>query len=188
METLDYDHNLMQSDEGDKKLFAIFYGSFVKDEAKSQEEGRYVAVDTVFIKIHMPGDRTNIIDRPIRPTDQYRFPQQWARYKASQEQRADGTPLSEWPIISRGQAEELKYLGFSTVEQIANASDNVSMMGLTDLKNKARVYIELAKGNTAPTEKMMAELKELSANFKVLQESHNMLLEENKKLATAKAK
>lgn len=187
--TLDYDHNLMTSDAGDKKLFVQFYNSFVKDEKKSAEEGRYVAKDEAFIKIHVPGDRTNVIDRPVRPGDQYRFPEQWARFKNSEEQRATGTPLSEWGIISRGQAEELKYLGFSTVEQIAEAHDGRhNYMGLQDLKNKAKVYLEIAKGNGAPTEAMVKKQKELEEQNKVLSESLEFMKVEVAALKAAKGK
>src|SRR6266404_2415622 len=143
METLDYDHTQHTSDAGDAKLNVIFYNSFIKDEAQSVVEGRFVAKDVPFTKIFMPGDRTNIIDRPTRDSDKARFPAQWARFKNAQEQRADGTPLSEWPILSRGQVEELRYQGFSTVEQLASASDNIQFMGLQMLKQKAKLFIEI---------------------------------------------
>ena len=171
METIDYDPTVHQTDEGDKKLSVIYYNSFIKNEAKSIEAGRLVCDDVPFTKIFMPGDRTNIIDRPTRESDKLRFPMQWGRFKNAQEQRADGTPLTEWPIVSRGMAEELKYLGFTTVEQVAEANDNVNMLGLQDLKSKARVYLQVAKGNTAPVEKLSADLKEMMAQNKVLMET-----------------
>lgn len=186
METLDYDHTMHQSDAGDSKLNVVFYNSFVKDEAKSEAEGRFVAQDVPFTKIFMPGDRTNIIDRPTRDSDKFRFAAQWARFKNAQEQRADGTPLAEWPLVTRGQVEELKYLGFTTVEQVAGANDNIPYMGLQNLKQKATLFIEVAKGNTAPTEKLIKEHEELKANFKVMQESMDKLLADQARQQTAK--
>jgi hypothetical protein len=44
-------------------------------------------------------------------------------------------------------------------------------MGLQTLKTKAKVYLETAKGNTAPIEQLMSQLKELIAQNKVLQEN-----------------
>lgn len=188
METLEYDHTMMTSDAGDKKLFVQFYNFYVQNMLLSEKEGRYVAQDEAFIKIHVPGDRTNVVDRPVRPGDQYRFPEQWARFKNGEAQRAAGTPLVDWPIISRGQAEELKYLGFTTVEQIADAKDGISYMGLQDLKNKAKMYLEIAKGNGAPTEAMAKEQKELREQNKVLAESVEFMKTEIAALKSAKGK
>lgn len=188
METLDYDYNVHQTDAGDSKLNVYFYNSFIKDEAKSTTEGRFIAQDVPFIKIFMPGDRTNIIDRPIRDSDKLRFPAQWSRFKNAQEQRADGTPLAEWPLVTRGQVEELKYLGFTTVEQIATASDNIPYMGLQGLKQKAQLFIEVAKGNSAPTEKLIKEHEELQANYKVMAETVQQLQNQLNLLGAAEAK
>jgi hypothetical protein len=60
-------------------------------------------------------------------------------------------------------AEELKYLGFHTVEQIAEANDGAvaKHAGLTNLKVKARAYLELAAGNTKPIEEMTRTVQEL---------------------------
>lgn len=180
METLDYDHSLHQTDAGDAKLNVLFYQSFLRNEAKTQAEGRPIFDDVPFTKIFMPGDRTNIIDRPTRQEDKIRFPKQWARFTNAQEQRAEGTPLAEWPLVTRGQVEELKYLGFTTVEQVAAASDNIPYMGLQGLKQKAALFIEVAKGNTAPTEKLIAEHEELKANFKVMKETLEKMQAEQK--------
>ncbi len=173
METLDYDHTLHQTDEGDKKLHAVFYMHFLQNPTKSQAEGRPIFDDVVFVKIFVPGDRTNIIDRPERPDDKFRFATQYARFKAGQDQRATGTPIEEWPIVTRGMAEELKFAGFSTVEQIAGASDTATqkMMGFQDLKSKAKAYLEVAKGNSAPIEDLTAKLNEVLAQNKIMQET-----------------
>jgi len=196
MDTIDYDHTLHTSSKGDESLYVQFYMSYEQNYEKSEQEGRPIYDDVPFVRIFVPGDRTNVIDRQVRMSnprigffggDDARFPKQWAQFKEGQEQRSAGTPLAEWPVISRGQAEELKFFGFDTVEQIAGASDQVltKHMGLQDLKNRAKAYLEIAKGNTAPIEQMQAQLKEMSAQFKVLQEAHEKMMQENKEL-TAK--
>lgn len=182
VDTLEYDHTTHTTDAGDAKLYVQFYQSILKNESRSKEEGRPMYDDVPYIKIFTPGDRTSVIDRPIRETDKFRFPAQWNRFSNSQEQRADGTPLAEWPIISRSQAEELKFFGFQTVEQIADAKDGINMMGINDLKNKAKVYLELAKGNTAPIEQMSARQKELETQNKILTENMEIMRGEIKEL------
>lgn len=173
MDTYEYDHSVFASDKGDTALYVQFYMHFLKNEPRSLEEGRPIFDDTEFVKIFTPGDRTNIIDRPVRPSDKIRFSKQYAAFKNNQEVQATGTPLSEWPIITRAMAEELKYLGFQTVEQIAGMSDGTagSKAGLVDLKNKANAYLEVAKGNTAPIEEMTTKMKDLESKIRVLTEA-----------------
>lgn len=183
-ETIEYDHHVHTTNSEDAKLYAVFYQSFQENSERSKTEGRAIFDDLPFIKIFTPGDRSNVIDRPVRPTDKTRFSRQWQAFNNQQEQRASGTPLVEWPIITRGQAEELKYLGFSTVEQIADANDGVNYMGLQDLKNKAKAFLEIAKGNTAPISELTKLLEETRAQNKVQAESLIMLQAEVKELTS----
>jgi hypothetical protein len=69
--------------------------------------------------------------------------------------------------------EEMKYLQFFTVEQLAEANDDVCarVPGLVSLKNKARAYIELAKGS-APIEEMQ---RKLDAEKAAREASENMV-------------
>lgn len=188
METLDYDHNVHQSDDGDKKLYVVFRNHYVKDEAESLKQGRFVSKPTVFIKIFVPGDRSNVIDRPLRPDDEFRFPQQWQRFQKGQEQRAIGTPLEEWPAVTSGMVEELKYLGFQTVEQVAEANDSASQkfMGIQDLKNKAKAYITVATGSAAPIAQLTEKLKEAEATNHTLQKAIDKLNSQVEQLMTKK--
>ena len=183
MDTLDYDHNLHQTDEGDKKLHVTFYMHFIPNQKKSVEAGHPVFDDVPFTRIFTPGDRTNIIDRPTRDSDQLRFPAQWMRFQKNMEQRADGMPIAEWPIVTRGQAEELKHLGFTTVEQIAEASDSVNYMGLQSLKNRAKAFLAASKDVTAPIEKLTRQMEELQAQNKVLAETIEAMSKKQKEKA-----
>jgi hypothetical protein len=169
-ETIDFDPQAQFTDAGDKQMFAQFYMHFIPDVLKTEEENRPIYKDTVFVRIFAPGDRNNIVDRPIRDTDQFRFPAQWARFKAGEDQRASGTPLEIWPVVTKGMAEELKFFGFHTVEQLANASDEVcsKKMGLVDLKNKANLYLKVAAGDTKPIAEMSREMTELKAQIETL--------------------
>jgi hypothetical protein len=62
-------------------------------------------------------------------------------------------------VISKSQIEELRYFGFFTVEHLAAARDDVcaKFPGLTNLKQRAQNFMELAKG-AAPLEAMQAKL------------------------------
>lgn len=70
--------------------------------------------------------------------------------------------------MSASMVEELKYFGFFTVEQVAEASDSVcgKIPGLTSMKNRAKVFLEFAKG-AAPTEKLQSEVEALTNALEV---------------------
>lgn len=115
---------------GDDRLGVIFYNRTVEDPERTRQEGRKCFREREFVKIMIPGDRQNIVDRPVQrtgtlPTDDVmRFPKQYERFKAQQSQAAhDGTPLSLWPAMPGALAEELKYINVFTVEQLATLSD-----------------------------------------------------------------
>jgi hypothetical protein len=109
-----------------------------------------------------PGDRLNIIDRPAYDEDYARFPKQHAAFLKKMDQQGHGTALAEWPIITRSQAEELKYLGFHTVEQIADAKDGAGdvVPAFQQLKARAKAFLDLAKNSTAPLEQLQTQLEE----------------------------
>ena len=56
----------------------------------------------------------------------------------------DGTPLAEWPLMSRSQVEELSFHHVKTVEQLIKMSDVQAskFMGMNDLRRKAKVWLE----------------------------------------------
>lgn len=170
METLDYDHAIFSNaqQEADKNLAVRFYSRPVKDESKSLAEGRPIFVDTDMIEIRVRGDRNNVVHKPVAEEHKARFRAAWDAYKRGQDIGAEGTPLAEWPTMSASMVEEMKYLGFYTVEQLASASDSVcgKFPGVTTLKNKARLFIEYSK-DAAPIEKFSKRLEELESQRQV---------------------
>ena len=171
METLDFDETVVDAGPGvgDDKLVVHFYMGYLRNDKATRDAGRPIYDDMEFIKIRIPGDRTSLVQRPVRPEDKRRFPQQYAAFKQGQESRVSGTPLAQWPIVSRGLAEELRYLGFHTVEQIAEANDTSPVRGLQQLKIKARQFLEAAAGSTAPVEALEARLEETEAKNAALE-------------------
>ena len=160
MEELDYDYNVhMREREADKALAIRFFTTPIQNGGKTHDEGRPIFDDTEMIEIRARGDRSNIVVRPVREGDKSRFRDAYRAFKEQHAVLESGTPLREWPIISASQAEELKYLGFLTVEQLSNASDGVcaNISTLQNLKQKAKAFLEYAKG-ASPLERMQEEL------------------------------
>lgn len=151
--------NPSQPYAGDEKNPVQFYMGVLQNDGKTAEAGRPIFDDVECIRIFNSKD--NIIERPVRDTDKQRFPRQYAAWKQTGESTpgAAGTRLDAWPQITRGQAEEFRYLKVFTVEQLADMPDSqsVNIMGFQKLKSLAKAYVETAKGN-APLVKMQEEL------------------------------
>ena len=134
-----------------------------------------------YVRIMAPGDKTNILDQPLRDDHKERFPRQWLYYQMQQNEGAAsqiGTPLSQWnkdapDEINRDQIAELNILKFVTVEQLALASDaqlqRVGMGGI-GLRDRARLYLNRKNRNetNAELEDTKKQLAELQAQMAAL--------------------
>lgn len=145
----------------DETLLVKFYIKPLKDHTASLTEGRPIFIDTEYVEIRTPGSR-DAVARPARPGDIARFPKHYEAFKNRTSQDVhDGTPLIEWPMVTRSQAEELGFFNVKTVEQlIAMPDDNASQfMGMQGLKTKAREWLEGAE-ETKKADALQAELKQ----------------------------
>lgn len=186
---LDFDDSQFvnpQAAQQDANLAVRFYTAPIQNQAKSVEQGRPIYDDTEMVEIRVRGDRNNIVQRPVREEDKRRFREAYKVYTEGSSALSSGTPLSQWPIMSDSMVEELKYLGFYTVEQVSNASDTVcgKVPGLLTMKQKAAAFLELAKG-AAPLERLQTELDEAKSINETLQAQ---IAELGRRLAAQEAK
>lgn len=153
----------------DAGLYVQFYFEAIKDEEASIKAGRPIYVDKEYIKIIPVGDKNTQVCEPV--TDEYRFrwPQQYAAFKAQQHQPQEGTPLEQWPPLTKSQVMTFKGANVHTVEQLANVSDsNLSNLGMgaRDLRDKAIAYLksaEGASGTLAIQQQLSDALKQIEA-------------------------
>ena len=170
-----HDASRTTTNNEDARLAIQFSYEPVENEAKSREAGRPIYDEVEFIKIVAPGDRDNVVFRPVwdeprNPrSDTARFARAYAAFKAGEKAAESGTPLAAWPGISRAQVEELKHFSVSTVEQLAAIADvhAQKFSGIQSLKQRARDFLEQAAGN-APAEKLRAELETRDAQIATL--------------------
>jgi hypothetical protein len=152
---------------GDEKLYVVFYMRTVPNGIETNKQGRPIYQEVPYVRIHVPGDKNNVIDTKVTNEHRGRFPRQWQQFERSQVQAApDGTPLAEWPIITRSQAMELRHFGVLTVEQLAAMPDGLGqgrLMGFFDLRRKAAAWLKNAADNSAAVEN--AKLKEQLADM-----------------------
>jgi hypothetical protein len=146
----------------DAGLFVQFYMESLKDEEQSAEKGRPIYIDREFIKIIPVGDKNTVVCRPVRktwegdvPPDNERWPQQYAAFTNQQTQVTEGTPLEQWPPLSKSQVMTLKSVNVHTVEQLSVVSDTNLQnlgMGARDLRDKALAYLKDADSGSGLAE------------------------------------
>lgn len=153
---------LAMNSKGDEKLIVRFFKHPLKNDLKTEQEGRPIYDEVDHISIRIPGDKTSEILRPIRPEDKQRFPRHWLQYQAGQEQGVSGTPLAEWPVMNRAQVEEMAFFNVKTVEQLADLNDIHCQKwpGINKLKLQARAFLDYAKEGSAPIAKLTAQIEE----------------------------
>lgn len=155
---------------GDKAMVVIFFKKATHNPARSLETGHPFYDEKVYVRIHPPGERLNIIEREAKGDDARRWPNQWNQFSQNREQVPEGTPIGllypDKPSIEA----TLRASGVFTVEQCADLSghaiDNVGM-GAQAWVNSAKKYLEYAnKGVNAA--KFRAEMEEKDRELKVL--------------------
>lgn len=175
--------NFSNARNPDASLHVTFYKKTLQNNFETEKQGHPIFYDQDWVRIMIPGRNDLTIDEPmIAGHHDVRFPMQWARYKnsVSEAEQVVGTPVTEWPAITRAQAEELKGKRFYTVEQIAECSDaQIAALGMNanHLRLKARAFLENAKGS-ALAQHQAAELARKDQVIADLQEGQKRLSEQ----------
>jgi hypothetical protein len=145
----------------DSALHIEFSRKPLMNVALSKEQGRAVYEEEDFIRIHVPGDKLTVIERPVDEIDARRFADRYAKWKAGQGEAVTGTPINALPGMTQAKVEEYRFFKVLTVEQLAEAQDGLGakFMSFHEDKRRAKAFLEVARGN-APLEKMQDELRE----------------------------
>jgi hypothetical protein len=185
----------LPSDEqgADSRLQVRFYKKPVQQEQESMDAGRPIYKEFDFVHICVAGDTLTEIDTYALQAHKQRFPIQWANYmnrQGANDEEVVGTPVSEWPLVSKSQAEELRALKFHTVEAIASASDQqLQRMGMAAgmspyaFRDKAKAFLNIAL-TSAETDKREQEINTLKEELaKKDEETAKMKQETDAKIA-----
>ena len=161
----------------DARLAVTFYKRSVKQEDESIAAGRPIFKEFDFVRICVPGDNLTEIDTYAQESHKQRFPRQWAHYQnqVAGQEVIIGTPIEQWPLVSRSQADELKGIKFRTVEDVANCSDQqlqrigmIAGMSPHSFREKAKAFLNLASDSAevAQREAELQALREENAKIK----------------------
>jgi hypothetical protein len=165
-------------------LQVIFYTKPKQNMRASEEAGRPIFDEIEMVQIktadkhfepHFPAHEPTVTWDAQRQEDDRRtwaerYPAEYKAFKMGHAGSVSGTPLAEWPILSRAKVSELTAIGIVTVEQIAEMSDrhrSVLGAGARQLINQAQAYIAQARENApnmaaaAMNAELMGEMERL---------------------------
>jgi len=166
----------IQLSEEDRPSYVKFEVRAVKDGPASLAAGHYVSKDEEWALISALGS-TDIVPKkaekwfdivqanvtrgrePAKHLDMYR--EIYNRWKKGLEPPLDGTSVRNWNALSPAQCDNLINVGLRTIEDVAQAPDDSMRrygMGIQDLKNKAKAWLQAAKDHGPLTEEN-AQLK-----------------------------
>lgn len=168
--------------------------------------GRPLYKDEIFVRITRPGAKSNLEKRVMMafnrdgtptldkngqhmpakgdasyPSFPERFKAQWDQFMSGQEQTRSGTPLEQWPPLTKAQVLELKGINIFTIEELGSIPDsslqNIAMMDARKFRDMAKAYLDSASGNAALSQ-AMAELSRMRADNEAMKKQFAELAEE----------
>lgn len=179
----------------DSVMIVRFYKRAVKNNFLSAKEGRPVFEDKIYCEYYPAGNTLLIMDVPAQEAHKQRFARQWAYYQTTQggDSREIGTPLSQWPLLSPADAENLRGMKFNTVENIAAASDQqiqtlgmgIAGMAPHVLRSRAQAFLAAAK-DTAFPQQQAEEIEKLKKEMAERDAKHTAEMAEIKRLLEAR--
>lgn len=164
---------------GDGLALPHFKREAVKDEEKSEAAGRPIYEDRDFVEFRHPGE---LKTKQVCEVTKSRL-QQWRddkekqayvaaynRWKETQENTVEGTPLTEWPRMTRSRVMELREAGIVTVEQLASlGADVVDKFKLTKDQQAAQIFLkpenEAVRDLKKENRKLESEVEEMKAQL-----------------------
>ena len=156
----------------DEQLMVKFFLKEREDKAKTLESGSPKFKEVEYIEIRVPGQRDAQACRPATYRDKQRFPRHYEMFQKRVEMPDDGTPLGQWPQVSRAQVEELGFLGIKTVESVAAMADVHAhkMHGGLMLKRRAAEWLEESNATALIAEKeaLQQRISDLEASMKAM--------------------
>lgn len=167
--------------KNDALVVPFFSNMAIHDPVASKREGRPIYRDVEVVQYRIAGERNYAPTIPAHDmwrridgeevTHAMRWPEEYARFKAGQDQVASGTPLSELPFLTEAKRQELRGLKVYTAEALASLDGkNLTNLGHggRELKDKATAYLAAAS-NSAGSTAMAEELADLRRRLAEMQ-------------------
>lgn len=179
---------ISQGDNTQGGVIAQFYLHPVYMRRKSEEEGRPIYEDFVYIRKIIPGNDKEIVERKATEEDHREWHRQWSAFQESKKQPISGTPINQASFLTPSWISTCKHLNIMTVEALANLPDpaiNKLGMGGREIINQAITYLKSAEGSSRFLA-MENENKRLQTQVEKLQETLQEIMEPVKKKTAPK--
>ena len=154
----------------------VFKLEAVEDTLATEKEGRPIFKDVEIIEVRYPGEGPTVLE----VTDKHKkeYSELYQAFKAGQEQPTSGTPLEQWPLLSKAFCNEFKALGVRTVEQLAEANDNLKRRMRSGVKycEEAASWLALASSPQNQVASFKKENERLQRQIETLQNQVGELL------------
>lgn len=143
-----------------KPVIPRFETKAVHMEHASKQQGRPIYEDREYVEIMVVGERGFSAYEPVSDEHKQRWPEEYRAFKEGKESPLQGTPLAEWPTVTRSKVEELAFFHIRSVEDLAGVNDAQLQklgMGARELREKARTFLEVALKGTAPLDRLVSQ-------------------------------
>jgi hypothetical protein len=174
-------NSLMNGSSQPKKRYSganvKFFNAYNENKQKSLDAGRAVFDEIPSISIQWPGGDETV--RRIEPQDVQDYPQEYAAFTAGNAPIENGTPLAEWPPMNGSAMRELQYMGFKTVEQLAETNDDVKrrMGPLSQFVQKAKDWLDAANSSQFEVTSLRQQLEREKKRTAKLEQQMELLMQ-----------
>jgi len=154
-----------------------FFNAYNLNRQKTVEAGREIYDEIPSISIQFPGHDVTV--RKIEQQDIVEYPEKYAAFMAGNEPVESGTPLATWTLMNGAAMKELAYLGFKTVEQLAEADDETKrkLGPLGKFCKLAKEWIDSAGGTQTQLVALQTQLEKERESRKRLEEQLELLIQ-----------
>ena len=162
----------------------IFFNQLVPHPALTEESGRPRWVNEERVRILVAGDTLNSGVYPVTEEYKQRFADAYAKFKeGAKERHIEGTPLSQWPMMTPLMIKELEALNIFSVEDLSNLADgNVTRHPDGRMwRERAKAYLAHAKDSAAATkyaaenERQREKMEEMQKQMIAMRDEINKL-------------
>ena len=179
----------------DKMLHVSFFWKEPVLKWQSEVKGKEVrGPRQAWVRLMRPGDNTSVFESAVREDHKARFPQEWLAWQIKEGMiegalAVPGWALEEWDVLKgKDIINELRHKRFSTVEQLAGASDaQIQGLGIggIGLREQARAamrerYNAQSQDELAKRDKQIAELQAQMAELLAAQKPGTLTLPKGK--------
>lgn len=154
-------------------LLVRFFIHRERDNARSDADGREIVQEHEAVAIKMRGSPDEIV-RLVTDDDKQRWPDLYRAWKSAITAPIHGTPLDDWPGITRSLIEQLANYGIRSVEQLAAMPEDLASLDAAILSQRSRAIGWIAAAGAggdasrATLLALAAELPKTKRNAEVL--------------------